>query len=67
MKNNPWTYIVANCAIAVFGVLAGEQWPNIVGAASAPFVIAAIAALNAAAHAIANAGPASTQAKGNSK
>ncbi len=54
-----WTYIVANCAIAVLGVLAAVAWPTLVGPAAAPYVVIVISAANAVAHAVAGPGPAS--------
>lgn len=53
-----WTYIIANCVIAVLGVLAAVAWPNIVGPNAAPYVAIAISAANAVAHAVTGPGPA---------
>lgn len=56
-----WTYIIANSAIAVLGVLAAAAWPQLVGPIAAPYVVIAISAANAVAHAVAGPGPASGQ------
>jgi cytochrome b subunit of formate dehydrogenase len=60
---NAWTYIIANCAIAVLGVLINVQWPNVVGPTEAPLIVVLLAAANAAAHAVAGPGPASSKGK----
>ena len=57
---NAWTYIVLNCVLAVLSVLSAVAWPQIVGPQVAGYVVAALAAANAIAHALAGPGPASS-------
>ena len=45
-----WIVIVANCAVAVVGVLQGVDWVHVVGSASAGIVAAVIAGINILAH-----------------
>lgn len=48
--NGTWIVIVANCALALFGVLQGVDWVTLIGSANAGWVVALLAAANAAAH-----------------
>lgn len=58
---NPWLYIVANCTVAVVGVLSAVAWPNLIGPQAAPYIVAALGVANTVAHSLAGPGPASGQ------
>jgi hypothetical protein len=63
MHKNPWTYIIANCVVAVVSVLGAVAWPELISAAAVPYVIMALGVLNTIAHSITDAGPASGSAR----
>jgi len=45
-----WIVILANCVLAIVGVLQGVDWVTLVGSNVAGWVLAIIAAANAVAH-----------------
>lgn len=49
------TVIVANCMLAVVGVLQGVDWVHVAGSSTAGWVTAVLAIVNAAAHAVTGA------------
>lgn len=50
MSKGTWIAVAANCVLAVVGVLHGVDWVHAVGGINAGWIVAALAALNAAAH-----------------
>lgn len=44
--------LLANCAVAVIGVLQGVDWVHVAGSSTAGYVVAILAGLNAVAHAV---------------
>lgn len=55
MTKSTVVVIVANCILAVVGVLQGIDWIHVAGSSTAGWVAVALAGINAVAHAITGA------------
>jgi hypothetical protein len=52
MTKGTITVLIANCVIALLGVLQGVDWVHVAGSSTAGWIVTVFAVLNAAAHAL---------------